>query len=113
MKNRCALHCKRLKGVTHSVTYVKSLAYAMLKRVFKNDTFLNGNRFRHHLLQHLQVGLMYVVCHKLRPHLLVVDESVLEHLGITRTEILVVHSLEEYSVEDNVVGIVKYADFIF
>jgi hypothetical protein len=50
---------------------------------------------------------------KLCPHLFLTNEPMLQHLGIAREDILLVHCLEENGVEDDGVGIVENTNLIF
>ena len=50
--------------------------------------------------------------HQFRPHLLVGDEAVLQHLGIAREDILLIQCLQELRVENHAGGIVKDPDLV-
>ena len=93
--------------------YVQCLAYPVLKGVFQHDALLDGYRLRHHAAQLRKVGIEDVEGDQFGPHRLVVDKPVLEHLGITRAEIVAVHGFQELSVEDDAVGIVEHPDLVF
>ena len=96
-----------LQGVTGGMSQVQSLADTLLGGVFLYDTFLYGYALGYHLLQ---VGVVYVVQvegDELGPVLRIADNAVLQHLGITGTDVIGIQSAQEVGTEDDGAGAVE------
>ena len=99
--------------MTKRMAQVERLAQSVFLRVGLDDALLHLYRLHHQLRERLPIGIGEVEIQHFGPGLFRVDESVLEHFGITRQEILLVKRLQEWGVEDDAVGIVEYAHFVF
>ena len=112
MEDRLALQCPTLEGMTEGVTQVQCLANALLMRVLLHDALLHLHAVSHHSLQLLQVGVGKVEAHQFFPHRLGRNQTMLQHLGITRTDVLGIQSLQELSVENHELRVVENAHFV-
>ena len=92
---------------------IQCFADSLLGGVFFYDTFLYGNALSYHLLQ---VGVVYVVQIKgnqLCPVLCIADNAVLQHLGISGTNVITVQGAQELSAEYNGAGAVEDTNLVF
>ena len=101
--------------MSHGVTEVERFADAVLQGILGDDALLDGHAICQHALESGEVERLgaEIECDQFCPHLLVGDESVLEHLGIAGEDILVVEGAQELCVENDRCGIVKHPDFVF
>ena len=87
--------CQTLKGMPDGVTQIERLADTLFGGILLHYALLHSHALGYHHLQVWQIGLRKVEAHKLVPMPARADESVLEHLGITRTEVHVVKRSQE------------------
>ena len=59
-----------------------------------------------------QVRIIQIEGNQFLPHLLRRDESVLQHLGIARTDVLCIQTAQEFCVEDDKLRIIEYTYLI-
>ena len=91
---------------------VQCLAYAVLVWVGFDDALFYLDGFCHHALQLAEVGCVKIECHQFCPCAFVGDESVLEHLGIARADVVVVECVKELCVDDDEAAVGEHADFV-
>ena len=96
--------CQTLKGMPDGVTQIECLADTLFGGILLHYALLHSHALGYHLLQVWQIGLRKVEAHKLVPMPARADESVLEHLGITRTEVHVVKRSQEARRENHRAG---------
>ncbi len=70
------------------VSQVQGFAYALLVGVVCHDVPFDGYRLRHHVLQLAEVHVVQVEPDEFRPPARRADEPVLQHLGISRAQVL-------------------------
>ena len=110
---RCAAsHGKRFEGMSHCMAQIQCLAYAVLVWVGFDDALFHLDGFCHHALQLAEVGCVKIECHQFCPCALVGDESVLEHLGIARADVVMVECVEKLCVDDDETAVGEHTDFV-
>src|SRR5574344_1785345 len=113
MQDGVALQGKRLKCMSHRMTHIECFTDALLCRVFFHNPLFHRNGIAHHSSQLLQVGGLQIETDQLRPHLLIADKTVFQHLGISRTDIGFIQGLQKFRIQDHTLGIIEYAHFVF
>ena len=103
---------KTFEGMTDGVSEIECLADTFLQRVFLHDSFFYGYTRSYHLSEMEQIGLLEIEVEKFRKDFLVADESVLQHFGIARTDVLGIECLEEFGVEYHGIGSIEHTDFV-
>ena len=98
--------------MSHGVSQVQCLTDALLCRILSDDALLHGYAVGHHPAQLPQIRLFQIKVHQLCPHLLVGDQSVLQHLCIARTDVLCIEGLQELRIKNHGRGIVENANLI-
>lgn len=102
-------HSQRLQSVPHGVSEIESLAYVFLQRVSLHHFLLHPHRLGEHELQALQVGVAERECKQFAPHAVVAEKPVFEHLGIARTDVVVVERVEEKCVENDEPAVAEHS----
>ena len=112
VENRLALQRPGLKSMAESMSEVQCLSDARLMRVFLHDTFLHPDTLPDHRGKLRKVRLRKVEVCQLCPHRLVCDQPMLQHLGISTADILLIQRLEPSGIKEHKAGIAEHTDFI-
>ena len=98
--------------MSHSVPQVEGFAQAAFRGILLHNVRFELDVFFHHREQRSIVGRCDVKLQMLHEHLLVFEQRMLEHFGISRAEILFVERPQKFCAHNDVVCLLECADFV-